>query len=135
MQIEVITATNKSEIDLAFANMAQKRADALLIAGDALLYGRRLQIAILAARHAVATVFTNRDFPEAGGLMSYGPNTTDMIRQVGIYAGRILKGEKAADLPIIQATKFELVINLQTAKTIGVEIPATLLARADEVIE
>src|SRR6516225_1775688 len=122
MQIEVITATNKSEIDLAFANMAQKRADALLIAGDALLYGRRLQIAILAARHAVATVFTNRDFPEAGGLMSYGPNTTDMVRQVGIYAGRILKGEKAADLPIIQATKFELVINLQTAKTIGVEI-------------
>jgi putative ABC transport system substrate-binding protein len=120
---------------LAFANMAQKRADALLIAGDALLYGRRLQIAILAARHAVATVFPNRDFPEAGGLMSYGPNSTDMVRQVGIYAGRILKGEKAADLPIIQATKFELVINLQTAKTIGVEIPATLLARADEVIE
>jgi len=135
MQIEVITATNKNEIDLAFANMAQNRADALLIGGDALLYGRRLQIAILAARHAVATVFTNRDFPEAGGLMSYGPNTTDMVRQVGIYTGRILKGEKAADLPIIQATKFELVINLQTAKTIGVEIPATLLARADEVIE
>src|SRR6516164_9388952 len=103
MQIEVITATNKSEIDLAFANMAQNRAGALLIAGDALLYGRRLQIAILAARHAVAIVFPNRDFPEAGGLMSYGPNSTDMVRQVGIYAGRILKGEKAADLPIIQA--------------------------------
>ena len=135
MQIEVITATKKSEIDLAFAKMAQKHADAVLIAGDALLYGRRLQLAILAARHAVATIYPNRDFPDAGGLMSYGPDTTDMIRQVGIYVGRILKGKKPADLPIIQASKFELVINLQTAKTIGVEIPATLLARADEVIE
>ena len=135
IQIEVITATNKSEIDLAFANMAQKRADAVLIAGDPLMYGRRLQIAILAARHAVATICPNRDFPDAGGLMSYGPHVTDMIRQVGIYVGRILKGEKPADLPIIQASKFELVINLQTAKTIGVEIQATLLARADEVIE
>ena len=99
------------------------------------MYGRRPQIAILAARHAVATIFPNRDFPDAGGLMSYGPDTTDMIRQVGIYVGRILKGEKPADLPIIQASKFELVINLQTAKTIGVEMPASVLARADEVIE
>ena len=135
MQIEVFTVTNKSEIDLAFAKIAQKRADALLIGSDALLYGRRLQIAILAARHAVAILCPNRDFSDAGGLMSYGPDTTDMIRQVGIYAGRILKGEKPADLPIIQASKFELVINLQTAKTLGIEVPATLLARADEVIE
>jgi putative ABC transport system substrate-binding protein len=135
MQIEVVSATNKSEIDLAFANIAQKRANALLIAGDALMYGRRLQIAMLAARHAVATLYPNRDFCDAGGLMSYGPDTTDMIRQVGIYAGRILKGEKPADLPIMQASKFELVINLQTAKTIGVEVPAMLLARVDEVID
>jgi putative tryptophan/tyrosine transport system substrate-binding protein len=135
MQIEFVSVTNKSEIDLAFANIAQKRTNALLIAGDALMYGRRLQIAMLAARHAVATLYPNRDFCDAGGLMSYGPDTTDMIRQVGIYAGRILKGEKPADLPIMQASKFELVINLQTAKTIGVEVPAMLLARADEVIE
>jgi ABC-type uncharacterized transport system substrate-binding protein len=135
MQIEVVSATNKSEIDLAFANIAQKRANALLIAGDALMYGRRLQIAMLAAGHAVATLYPNRDFCDAGGLMSYGPDTTDMIRQVGIYAGRILKGEKPADLPIMQASKFELVINLQTAKTIGVEVPAMLLARVDEVID
>jgi len=135
MQIEVVAATSKGEIDSAFARLAQKRADALLVGNDALLYGRRLQIVILAARHAVATVYAQRDYPDVGGLMSYGPDTTDMIRQVGIYTGRILKGEKPADLPIIQASKFEFVINLQTAKTIGVEIPPTLLARADEVIE
>jgi putative ABC transport system substrate-binding protein len=135
MQIEVVTATNKSEIDSAFASLVQKRVDALLVGNDALLYGRRLQITILAARHVVPTVYPGRDYPDVGGLMSYGPDTTDMIRQVGVYTGRILKGEMPANLPVMQSSKFELVINLQTAKTTGVEIPATLLARADEVIE
>jgi len=135
VQIDIFTATNNREIDSAFASLAQKRADALLTGADALFNDRRVQIAMLAVRYAVIAMYTNRDFTEAGGLISYGPDLAGMIRQTGVYTGRVLKGEKPADLPVMQATKFEFVINLQTAKTIGLEIPPTLLARADEVIE
>jgi putative ABC transport system substrate-binding protein len=135
VQIDVFSATNNREIDSAFASLAQKRADALLLGGDALFNDRRVQITTLAVRHAVTTMYVSRDYTEAGGLISYGTDIAGMIRLAGVYTGRILKGEKPADLPVMQASKFELVINLQTAKTTGIEIPPTLLARADEVIE
>jgi putative ABC transport system substrate-binding protein len=135
VQINVFTATNNREIDSAFANLAQKGTDALFVGGDALFNDRRVQIAILAVRYAVNTMYTERDFTEDGGLISYGADLASMIRQTGVYTGRVLKGEKPADLPVMQASKLELVINMQTAKTTGVKIPATLLARADEVIE
>jgi putative ABC transport system substrate-binding protein len=118
-----------------FASLAQKRVDALLTAPDALFNDRRVQLAILAARHGVATIFWDRLFPEAGGLMSYGTNLADTFRQVGVYTGSILKGAKPADLPVVRPTKFEFVINLQTARALGLTIPETLLATADEVIQ
>jgi putative ABC transport system substrate-binding protein len=134
-QVEILTATTKREIAPAFSDVLQKRADALLISADPLFATRPVQLAILAARHAMPTIYALREFAEAGGLMSYGSNFTDLFRQAGTFAGRVLKGEKPADLPILQATKFELLINLQTAEALGIDVPPTLLAIADEVIE
>jgi ABC-type uncharacterized transport system substrate-binding protein len=134
-QVEVLNASTAHGIDTAFATMLQKRIDALLVSPDLFLATRRAQIVVLAARHALPVIYPNREDADAGGLMSYGSNIADVSRQVGIYTGRILKGAKPAEMPVVRATKFEFVINLQTAKTLGIEIPAMLLARADEVIE
>jgi putative tryptophan/tyrosine transport system substrate-binding protein len=134
-QIEILTASTNGEIDRAFATLLNKRADALLVSTDALFVTRRVQLITLAARHAVPAMYFRREFAEAGGLMSYGSNLADQFRQNGIYAGRILKGEKPAEMPVQLPTKFEFVINLQTARALGIEIPTPLLARADEVIE
>jgi ABC-type uncharacterized transport system substrate-binding protein len=135
LQIQVFNASTGREINTALAAVASERTDALFIAGDPYFTIRRVQLANLAARYAIPASYVARDFPEAGGLMSYGTNITDAYRQIGIYAGRILKGAKPADLPIVQASKFELVINLATAMMLGLDVPATVLARADEVIE
>jgi ABC-type uncharacterized transport system substrate-binding protein len=134
-QLEVLTAGTDRDINTAFASLLQKRADGLLITPEALFRDRRVQLLTLAARHTVPVIYPTRDYAEAGGLMSYGANFADIVRQTGIYAGRVLKGEKPADMPVLQATKFEFVINLQTAKALAIEIPPMLLARADEVIE
>jgi putative ABC transport system substrate-binding protein len=134
-EIDFFYASTNREIDAAFASLVQKRAAGLLISSAPLFSNRLLQIATLSARHAVRTIYHDRVFTEVGGLMSYGASITDQYRLTGIYVGRILKGEKPADLPVMQPTKFEFVINLQTARTLGIEVPATLLALADEVIE
>jgi putative ABC transport system substrate-binding protein len=134
-QIEILTASTNRDIDTAFASLVQKRIDALLVSPDRLFLDRRVQLATLAVRLAVPAIFPVREFAEAGGLMSYGTSFVDTYRQIGIYTGRILNGEKPADLPVVQATKFEFIINLQTAKALGLSIPPTLLARANEVIE
>jgi putative ABC transport system substrate-binding protein len=134
-QLEIIAAPSKRDISGAFGDAVRKRADALLISPDPMFTSRPVQLATLATRHALPAIYALREFADVGGLMSYGSNFTDLYRQAGIYTGRILKGEKPADLPVLQATKFELVVNLQTAEALGVEVPATLLALADEVIE
>jgi putative ABC transport system substrate-binding protein len=134
-RIEVLTASTNRDIDAIFATLAQKPADALLVNADPLFFARRVQLVTLAARHALPTMYPNREYVEIGGLISYGPKLTDQFRQVGVYAGRILKGEKPADLPIVLPTGLELLINVQTAKVFGLTVPPTLLARADEVIE
>jgi putative ABC transport system substrate-binding protein len=134
-QIEVVNANSISGIDTAFAMIVRMRADAFLISPEALFVTRRVQILTLAARHALPALYHRREFADAGGLMSYGSSLAEQFRQTGLYAGRILKGEKPAEMPVQLPTKFEFIINLQTAKTFGIEIPPTLLARADEVIE
>jgi putative tryptophan/tyrosine transport system substrate-binding protein len=134
-QIAVLNASDNREIYAAFTTMAQMRAPALLIIADPLFTSRRIQLVTLAARHAIPAIYTSREFAEVGGLMSYGANLQDIYRRVGTYTSRILKGEKPADLPVIQPTKFEFVVNLATAKVLGIDVPPTLLARADEVIE
>jgi putative ABC transport system substrate-binding protein len=128
-QIEILSASTNNDIDAAFANLMQKRAEALLVSPGPLFGNRRIQLAMLAMRHAVPSMYYDREFAEIGGLISYGTSLVDQYRQTGIYAGRVLKGERPADLPVQRATNFELVINLQTAKTLGLTIPPTLLAR------
>src|SRR5262249_57081027 len=135
VEVEFQKASTNAEIDATFADLVRKRTDGLVVESLFLFRDRRPQILTLAARHAIPVIYGGRADAEAGGLMSYGPNATDNSRQWGIYVGRVLKGEKPADLPIIRATRFEFLINLQTAKTLGIEVPPTLLALADEVIE
>ena len=135
LQVQALHASTIREIDEAFTGLARERMDALFVAPDSFFNDRRVQLALLAARHGVPTAYSVRDYVEVGGLMSYGTNLAYSNRQVGVYTGLILKGAKPVDLPVQQPTQFELVINLSAAKTIGVEMPPTLLARADEVIE
>jgi ABC-type uncharacterized transport system substrate-binding protein len=135
LQIQVPNASTSREIDAAFTTIVRERPDALFVGIDAFLNARRVQLVLLAGRHGVPAIYSDREYAEAGGLMTYGSNIVDVYRQVGDYAGRILKGAKPADLPVVQSSKIEFVINTLTARVLGLDIPPTLLARADEVIE
>jgi putative tryptophan/tyrosine transport system substrate-binding protein len=135
VQVEAVQASNILEIDAAFASLVRKRVDALVVGPDSFFFSRRLQLATLATRHIIPAIYNIREFAEAGGLMSYGTSLVEAYRQAGIYAGRVLKGAKPADLPIVQSSKFEFVINLSTARALGLEVSPTLLARVDEVVE
>jgi putative ABC transport system substrate-binding protein len=135
LPLRVLRATTEDEINAAFDTIAQQWIPGLVIASDPFFSDRGKQIVALAARHAVPAIYPFREDAESGGLMSYGPSNTDLVRQAGNYTGRVLKGEKPADMPILRAIKFEFVINLKTAKTLGLDVPPSLLARADEVIE
>jgi putative tryptophan/tyrosine transport system substrate-binding protein len=135
LQLHVLHASTEGDFDTVFATLAQLRAGALVIGPDTFFYARSEKLAALTLRHAIPTIFTSREFAAAGGLISYGSSSTEFYRLVGIYAGRILKGEKPGDLPVQQSTKVELIINLKTAKALGLTVPLTLLGRADEVIE
>ena len=135
LQIVVLNASTSREIEAAFATLVRDRADALFVAPDGFLISRRVQFATLATRHGVPTAYGVREHVEAGGLMSYGTDNVDVWRQVGVYTGQILKGAKPADLPVLQSTKFEFVINVQTARALGLDVPNSLQLLADEVIE
>ena len=135
LQIRIINAGTDREIDAAFAGFEHERPDALFVGSGTFFTGRRVQLTQWTAHHRMPASYAGREYAEAGGLMSYGSNTTDAYRQSGAYVGRILKGEKPADLPVVQSSKFELIINHQTARTLGLTVPLSLLARADEVIE
>ena len=134
-QLRILNASTESDVDAAFASLVEQRADALLVGNDVFFTNRREQIVALAARHAVPTIYAFRSFAESGGLMSYSTSLVEVYRQVGLYVGRILKGATPAELPVVQPTKFELVINLKTARALGLTVPQTLLVAADEVIE
>jgi ABC-type uncharacterized transport system substrate-binding protein len=135
LQIQILNASTSLELDAAFATLVSERSDALFVGSTPFLFDRRVQLAQLAARHAVPAIYQDRHHPEVGGLMSYGASLGDAYRHVGVYTGRILKGAKPADLPVVQSTKFELVINVPTARMLGLTVPDSLLVAADEVIE
>ena len=135
LQIQVLNASTSREINAAFATIVREQLDALFVSTDPFFTSRRVQLILYATRHAVPATYPNRQYPEIGGLMSYGANVVDAVRQMGVYTGRILKGTKLADLPVVQSTKLELVINTETARMLGLTVPQTLLVAADEVIE